>query len=92
MIISRSFKIHVCVACSTPLNDEDFIRMGISIFQNNCFFFDYVCRKCEHRGRYVVIDQPKMNAIEALAALARHVSLEDENAPKDQIDWDRLRG
>lgn len=73
MKISPELKIHKCNACAAELQDSDFERCGITLQPPSQLFFDYVCPKCVHRGRYTVdFDADIADMFEALSALVDH--------------------
>lgn len=90
MRIARNLKIHKCNACAAPLDNSDFVSIGLHIRTRMQYFFDYHCPKCTHRGRYVLNLQTGIKVADALEILAAQIE-EEEESSDSRIDWDSIK-
>ena len=89
MIIKRRYRMHRCNACRAKLQDYDFVRLGVGFMPKLQIFFDYLCPRCGHHGRYIIPADGAKTSLEALKILVTWIDDTDEKKTP-QIDWDRL--
>ncbi|HEY3319190.1 MAG TPA: hypothetical protein VGP72_01785 [Planctomycetota bacterium] len=90
MIVPRDLNVHHCFFCKKPMDDEDFVRCGVGILPKTYLFFDYICHRCSHHGRYVVNLDCNVGPVEAhmlLADLIQNGEPQQYRADWDAIDW-----
>jgi len=88
--IPRSLNVHRCCKCRCSIADMDFLRIGITVFPDLRWFFDYRCPICSHLGRYVIsvpADCKPTQALQALAKLVRNRKLTRYSADWDTAFW-----
>ena len=81
MKLMKSLNIHKCNKCSAPLDDCDFLRVGISVVCGLQWYFDFICPRCSARGRWVVDITETTSAKAALKALVKTLEDEKESTP-----------
>lgn len=86
MKIPKSLRIHNCNKCKGELRDTDFKRCGFN-FVKHQYFFDYLCRFCDHNGCYVLQVNASLTAGQALGKLAESL-IEGDAAETQQEESD----
>jgi hypothetical protein len=77
---TQEWRIHKkenCPSCGVLLKKEDYERCGTSLNDEyKGMFFDYVCHRCQYRGRWVYTDN-ETDPINMLLRLAKTISQPD---------------
>lgn len=81
-MIPHDLGVKTCVACGADLHDQDFPRFGVTTAPDFGMVFDFICPRCAHFGRYVVVQPPHLSPAQVLRSLADIIEADDHRDTK----------